>query len=195
MIDSVTAVIMAGGKSSRMGENKAFLIIEGIPLIERIRELLSKIFSKIILSTATQNAYPQLQLPEVVDRYAETGPLGGITSVLESGLSPIFCVGCDMPFLNQKLIEFQCNIADCCDAVIPVWNNHPQVLHGLYRKNLLPAFHNGLKEEQYKLIDCLEEAEVCYLLENEIRRYDPEGLSFHNINTPDDFKSLASHLT
>src|SRR5262245_31299695 len=99
MIDSITAVILAGGKSSRMGQNKALLLIEGKTLIERIRELLSKIFSQVVVSTASQNAYPRLELPEVVDRYPETGPLGAITSVLESGLSPIFCVACDMPFL------------------------------------------------------------------------------------------------
>ncbi len=194
MIDSITAVILAGGKSSRMGQNKALLPIEGKTLIERIGEILSAIFSKIVLSTASQNAYPQLQLPEVVDRYPQTGPLGGITSVLESGLPEIFCVGCDMPFLNQNLIEYQCSIAHCCDAVIPVWNNHPQVLHGLYRKNLLPAFLNGISEEHHKITDWLEEAEVCYLLEDEIRRFDPAGLSFRNINTPDDYKSLQHHI-
>jgi molybdopterin-guanine dinucleotide biosynthesis protein A len=195
MIDSITAVILAGGKSTRMGQNKALLLFDGKPLIEKIRELLTKIFSKIIVSTALKDSYPQLELPEVVDRYPETGPLGGITSVLEAGFSPIFCVGCDMPFLSEKLIVYQCGIRACCDAVIPVWNNHPQVLHGLYSKSLLPAFHNGLNEEQYKITDWLEEAEVCYLLEDEIRRYDPSGLSFRNINTPDDYKSLESHLT
>ncbi len=194
MIDSITAVILAGGKSSRMGQNKALLQVEGKPLIERIGEILSAIFSKIVLSTSSQNAYPQLQLPEVVDRYSQTGPLGGITTVLESGLSPIFCVGCDMPFLNHNLIEYQCGLTQCCDAIIPVWNNHPQVLHGLYSKNLLPAFHSGLQEEQYKITDWLEEAEVCYLLEDEIRRFDPAGLSFRNINTPDDYKSLQHHI-
>lgn len=194
MIDSITAVILAGGKSSRMGQNKALMPIEGKTLIERIGDILSTIFSKIVLSTASQNAYPQLQLPEVVDRYPQTGPLGGITTVLESGLSPIFCVACDMPFLNQNLIEYQCGITLCCDAVIPVWNNHPQVLHGLYCKNLLPAFHSGLQEEQYKITDWLEEAGVCYILEDEIRRFDPAGLSFRNINTPDDYKSLQHHI-
>jgi molybdopterin-guanine dinucleotide biosynthesis protein A len=194
MIDSITAVILAGGKSSRMGQNKALLSIEGKTLIEKIGEMLSKIFSKIVLSTASQNAYPQLRLPEVVDRYPETGPLGGITSVLESGLPEIFCVGCDMPFLNQNLIEYQCSITHCCDAVIPVWDNHPQVLHGLYKKGLLTAFHSGLNEEQYKITDWLEEVEVCYILEDEIRRYDPAGLSFRNINTPDDYQSLQHRI-
>jgi molybdopterin-guanine dinucleotide biosynthesis protein A len=195
MIDSVTAVILAGGKSTRMGQNKALLSFDGKPLIEHIRELLTKIFSKVVVSTASKDSYPQLELPEVVDQYPETGPLGGITTVLESGISPIFCVACDMPFLSQKLIEYQCSITACCDAVVPVWDNRPQVLHGLYSKNLLPAFHHGLKEEQFKITDWLEEAEVCYLLEDEIRRYDPSGLSFRNINTPDDYKSLESHLT
>ena len=194
MIDSITAVILAGGKSSRMGQNKALLQVEGKPLIEKIRDILSKIFSQVVLSTASKDAFPLLELPEVVDRYPETGPLGGITTVLESGLSPIFCVGCDMPFLNQSLIEYQCGITQCCDAIIPVWNNHPQVLHGIYGKNLLRAFHSGLEEKQYKITDWLEEAEVCYLLEDEIRHYDPAGLSFRNINTPDDYKSLQHHI-
>ncbi len=193
MIDSITAVILAGGKSSRMGRNKALVPVEGRPLIEYIQKRLSEIFSRIVISSATANAFPQLQLPEVVDRYPETGPLGGITSVLESGLSPIFCVACDMPFLNRQLIEFQCSIFDC-DAVIPVWQNRPEVLHAVYRTALLPAFQYGLKEEQYKITDSLEESNIRYLLEEEICRYDPSGLSFRNINTPDDYESLEARL-
>jgi len=193
MIDSITAVILAGGKSSRMGRNKALLPIEGKPLIEHIQKRLSEIFSQIVISTATANAFPQLQLPEVVDRYAETGPLGGITSVLESGLSPIFCVACDMPFLNRELIEFQCSILDR-DAVIPVWDGRPEVLHSVYRATLLPAFQHGIKESLYKISDSLEESNIRYLLEEEIRRYDPNGFSFRNINTPEDYASLKAQL-
>jgi molybdopterin-guanine dinucleotide biosynthesis protein A len=189
MIDSITAVILAGGRSSRMGSNKAFLPIEGVPLIERARLLLAEIFSHTILSTASPNTYEEIALNEVVDRYPESGPLGGITSVLETGEKRIFCVACDMPFLNRDLIEYQCTFSDC-DAVIPVWKGRPEVLHAVYDRNLLCEFQKNLNEMRFKISDCFRDAHIRYISEEEIRRFDSAGRSFRNINTPQDYERL-----
>ncbi len=189
MIDSVTAVILAGGKSSRMGSNKAFLPLEGVPLIERVRLTLAEIFSHIILSTASPNTYEEIALNEVVDRYPETGPLGGITSVLETGEKRIFCVACDMPFLNRDLIEYQCSVTDC-DAVVPIWKGRPEVLHAVYDRNLLNEFQKSLNEMRFKISDSFRDSHIRYISEEEIRRFDAAGLSFRNINTPKDYERL-----
>jgi molybdopterin-guanine dinucleotide biosynthesis protein A len=191
MIESITAVILAGGKSSRMGANKALLPINGVPLIELIHKRLSVIFSKIILSTASSNSFVELGLTEIVDRYPETGPLGAITSVLESGESKIFCVACDMPFLNLELIQYQCKFEDC-DAVVPVWHDRPEVLHSLYDRNLLPEFQKGLKEMRLKVSDSFRDAHIRYLSEEEIKNFDSNGLSFRNINAPEDYARLKT---
>jgi molybdopterin-guanine dinucleotide biosynthesis protein A len=191
MIESVTALILAGGKSSRMGFNKALLPIDGVPLIELIHKKLSEIFARIILSTASPNSFAQIGLTEVVDRYPETGPLGAITSVLESGEAKIFCVACDMPFINLELIQYKCTFEDC-DAVVPVWHGRPEVLHAVYDRNLLSEFQKGMKEMRLKVSDSFRDAHIRYVSEEEIKKFDPNGLSFQNINTPEDYARLKT---
>ena len=157
MITDVTAVVLAGGKSSRMGQNKALLSYQGKPLIENVIEKLTSIFSRVVLSVHQPDAFVQLGLPRVVDRHPETGPMGGIASVLESGEKNIFCMACDMPFLNAPLIQYICSFRTV-DAVIPVWKDRPEVLHALYSASLLPTFQSYLIQKDYKIIDAIEES-------------------------------------
>ncbi len=191
VITSVTAVLLAGGKSSRMGQNKALLPFQDRPLIENVIQTLSGIFSRVVLSIHEADAFPQFSLPRIVDQYPETGPMGGIASVLESGEKNIFCVACDMPFLNTPLIEYICSL-EKYDAVIPVWQEKPEVLHARYSCSLLPAFQFCLREKLYKITEAVEESQVMYLLKPEIVKFDPEGQSFRNINTPADYSLIKN---
>lgn len=190
MITNATAVLLAGGKSSRMGQNKALLSFQDRPLIESVIQKLTGIFSRVVLSVNQPDAFPQFSLPRIVDHYLEIGPMGGIASVLESGEKNIFCVACDMPFLNAALIEYICRL-EKYDAVIPVWRDKPEVLHARYSCSLLPAFQFCLKEKLYKITDAVEESQVMYLLQPEIAKFDPEGKSFRNINTPADYQVIS----
>jgi molybdopterin-guanine dinucleotide biosynthesis protein A len=189
MITNVTGVVLAGGKSSRMGQNKAMLVYDNKPLIETVVERLSGIFSKVVLSVNDPLAFPQLNLPHVADVYPNTGPLGAIASVLETGESRIFAVACDMPFLNPRLIQFLCSL-ETHDAVIPVWGEKPEALHAVYSAALLPTFQFWLNHGRYKIIDAIEESSVLYLLQQEIAKIDPDGQSFRNINTPADYELI-----
>jgi len=189
MITNVTGVILAGGKSSRMGQNKALLHYENKPLIEHAVEKLSGIFSRVVLSVNDPEAFPQFDLPHVTDQYPETGPLGAIASVLETGERRIFAAACDMPFLNPHLIEFICSL-EKNDAVVPVWGEKPEVLHAVYSAALLPTFQFWLKHGRYRIIDAIEESSVLYLLQQEIAKLDPDGNSFRNINTPADYELI-----
>ncbi|PWT88016.1 MAG: molybdenum cofactor guanylyltransferase [Acidobacteria bacterium] len=190
MISDITGVILAGGKSSRMGRNKALLPFRGRPLIETIRDTMSSIFNKVVISVHQENAYPQIDLLQIPDLYPETGPIGGITSVLQSGEERIFCVACDMPFLNRELIEYLAGLADC-DAVIPIWREKIEVLHAFYSFALLAQLKTCLKSGRFRITDALGEAHVRYIQEPEIRPLDPQGLSFRNINVPSDFEEIA----
>jgi len=189
MIESVTGVILAGGKSTRMGQNKALLPFQGSTLIESVVRTLSTIFSRIVLSVQADNVFPNLSIPKVVDRYTETGPLGGITSVLETGEARIFCVACDMPFLNPTLIEHLCHFP-VYDAVIPFWKGKVEVLHAVYSNALLPALQASLGAGRFRITDALGEAHVRYVQEEEIKQFDLEGKSFSNVNTPDEYKQI-----
>ena len=115
--------------------------------------------------------------------------MGGIASILEGGENRIFCVACDMPFLNPKLVEFVCSFEDC-DAVVPVWHGRMESLHALYSRALLPSFQELLLQGRFKIADGLLQEHVRYINEEEIRRIDPKGSSFQNINTPADYDLL-----
>lgn len=171
-----------------MGTNKAMLPYQGRPLIESILEKMESIFARVIVSV--HQAYFNVIQSQIPDRYPETGPIGGITSVLEAGEKRIFCVGCDMPFLNTQLIEFICAEADC-DAVIPVWRGKIEVLHAYYANSLLPHFQQSIKENRFRITDSFAEGHVRYIQEPEIRPIDPQGLSFRNVNTPEEFREIA----
>lgn len=188
MIENITGLILAGGKSTRMGTNKALLPFRGKALIETVVDSMAALFSNVVLSVHEPKAYPDISIPEIVDHYPETGPMGALASVFESGKSRVFCVACDMPFLNPGLIEYMCLLADC-DAVIPVWKGRIEVMHAIYGSNLLPTFQQCLQEGRWKVTDAFTEAHVRYIQEQEIKRFDGDGSSFRNLNTPDDYKA------
>jgi molybdopterin-guanine dinucleotide biosynthesis protein A len=189
MIDSVTGVILAGGKSSRMGKNKALLSYHGKRLIDAPIAILTRIFSNVVLSVREANDYAGYSLPKIADQYDAIGPIGGICSILKSGYSRIFCVACDMPFLNEALITHLCGISGF-DAVIPVWEGREEVLHAVYSDTLIPRFEEVIQSRQYKLIHALSSSNVRYIGHEEIRRFDPTGDSFKNVNTPGDYEKL-----
>ena len=193
MIETVTGVILAGGKSTRMGRNKALLPLRGKTLVECVLETMQGIFSRILVSVNPEDPYANISIQKVVDRYPETGPLGGITSVLEAGESRIFCAACDMPFLNKALIAFLCGFVEY-DAVIPVWEGKAEVLHAFYSGTLLPAFRSALQQQHYRITDALQGANVRFVNNSEIRQFDPEGVSFRNLNTPADYEQVLGQL-
>lgn len=189
MIDKITGVILAGGKSTRMGKDKALLPYNGKPLIHTVLDQMRTVFSKVIISVRSDAELGDLAAHRVADHHSEVGPLGGITSVLETGEGQIFCVACDMPFLNPGLMEYICSL-DGFDAVIPVWQERLQVLHALYSRNMFPLFQAALQEGQFRISDSFSKANIRYVTEREIRNFDPDGASFSNLNTPADYEEL-----
>ena len=189
MIDNVTALILAGGKSSRMGADKALLEFQGKPLVQIILDRLQLLFTRIVLSVNSPDALRQFPVDRVVDRYPETGPMGAITSVLEGGEARIFCVACDMPFLNPALIQYLCSLEDC-DAVVPVWKSRLEVMHSIYSKAILTPFRTLLEQRRFRIANAFPEVRVRYVEDEEICRIDPEGASCRNLNTPEDYRRL-----
>jgi molybdopterin-guanine dinucleotide biosynthesis protein A len=188
MIESITGVVLAGGRSTRMGTNKALLPYSNKKLIDAPLETLSNIFSEVVLSVRDAEEYSDYSLPKVIDFYHDIGPVGGITSVLSAGYKRIFCVACDMPFLNKRFIEHLCNYTD--EAVIPVWKGRAEVLHAVYSEPLLDTLQKSISQGRYKVTDALGDLEVRYINEGEIARFDPNGDSFRNVNTPADYEKL-----
>ncbi|MCI0411500.1 molybdenum cofactor guanylyltransferase [bacterium] len=189
MIESVAGVILAGGKSTRMGKNKALLPYRDRYLIDAPIEILNGIFSRVFLSVRNQDDFAEYGLPKIPDLHPDIGPIGGITSILKAGISRAFCVACDMPYLNEAFIQYLCSLSDF-DVVIPVWKGREEMLHAVYSESLLAGFEASIAAKKYKLRDALGAARVHFVTEEAIGQFDPSGKMFQNVNTPSDYEKL-----
>jgi molybdopterin-guanine dinucleotide biosynthesis protein A len=188
----VTSIVLAGGKNLRLGRSKALEVIGGKSLIERIVERLAPITNQFLIVTSReQSEFPTSDEIEVLtDIYPERGPLGGIyTGLLASRSSRSIAVACDMPFLNNELLSYMIDLSQDFDAVVPRWQNGMlEPLHAVYAKSCLDTMKTRLENERLSIHRFLNEINVRYIEEEECKRFDPELLSFFNINRPSDLK-------
>jgi len=185
----VAGIILAGGKGKRFGgSQKALRELAGKPLLEWVRERLAPIFPEIILVTNTPELYSFFPGRVVTDLHPHLGPLGGIEAGLLAAREPVnFVTGCDMPFLNQRLIRKMQAFTRDYDVVIPRLGSFIEPLHAFYSQKTLALIQKSLEEGTYKLSNLLAAPlKVYYINEEEIRALDPGGLSFFNVNTPED---------
>ena len=183
-----TIAIIAGGQSSRMGTDKSFVPLRGKPLIEH---LLARIASlgqdETILVTNRPDEYAHLDLPMFTDVLPGKGALGGIYTAVHASQSPYtLALACDMPFVNADLLRYMLALTegDEVDIVVPRVDDHPQGLHAIYSKTCLPPIRARLDADRLKVIGFYDQVRVRYLDPPEWSQLDPQGLSFHNINTP-----------
>ena len=192
------AVILAGGGSRRFGALKSFINIEGMPIIARNLALLRELFNEVFISTNLPEPYSCLGAPLIGDVLPSRGPMSGIYSALINAKGPgIFVVACDMPFLNKQAMTFilegrlrHCRECGPCDAVVPVFNNWPQPLSGVYSRTLLPYLEEAVVHEKTSLTRFLHEVNTYFISESDMREIDPGGRSFMNINTIEDYKAV-----
>ncbi len=139
-LKGITGVILAGGKSTRYGTNKAFAEVQGVRLIERTIRVMGSVCPRLLLVTNTPAEYAYLQLPMVEDLIKGLGPLGGIYTGLEviDDENGLF-VACDMPFLREDLLRYMVTLRGDFDAVVPRVNWMVEPLHALYTKKCLPV--------------------------------------------------------
>lgn len=194
-----SVAIVAGGKSSRMGRDKAFVPLRGRPMIHHVLERVTPLGAKQVLIVANRPAdYSSLRVPVFSDVLPDKGALGGIyTALTYSPSDYTLIVACDMPFLNtallHRLIGF-CQTADenRPDVIVPVFNNRPQGLHAVYRKTCLAPIRARLEGGLLKVIAFYPDVTVRYVMPEEYRDLDPDGWSFRNINTPDELNRAES---
>ena len=189
----VTGIILAGGKSSRYGKNKAMAEIDGTPLIERVIKVMQPLFQHLIIITNTPDEYSYLKLPMKEDIIKGLGPLGGIFTALMSITDEAgFFVACDMPSLNRGLIHYMVEIKENYDAVVPRIHGNMEALHALYSKRCLPDIRRLIDSRQYQIFRFFPEISVRYVDANEIQRFDPEFSSFFNINEPKELCTITA---
>ncbi|MBF6611501.1 MAG: molybdenum cofactor guanylyltransferase [Chloroflexi bacterium] len=194
------AAILAGGASSRMGSNKAFLRLHpgGATLIESVILRLQQAgFGSPLLVTNTPADYALLHLPTVADEVAGAGPLGGVLAALcRSPHEYLLVVGCDMPALNPALLRHMAARQTTADALVPRWTKRDgriqaETLHAIYSRSCIEPIRRRIAVGEVKMADLLGAISVEYLEEDELRLYDPELAAFRNINTPEEWAEFA----
>ena len=188
----LSLALLSGGKSSRMGRDKALTPFLGRPLIQRILERLVSVGEEVILSTNRPEDYAFLGLPSYPDLIPDCGALGGLYTALSyAGHSIVAAVACDMPFANPALFKYELMLLSKsgADVVIPSTPDGLEPLHAVYRRDsCLPVVRKALEAGQLKLVNWLPEVSVRMVLPEEVKHFDPQGLAFWNLNTPEEFR-------
>lgn len=180
------AIILAGGKSTRMGRNKAFVRVKEHQMLEGVIRVLTGEFPEIIVSI-NDNLFDDLGVKTVPDIFPDHGPLGGIHAGLRtSSYAMNFLVACDMPFVDVRLAVHMVKSAAGYDAVVPRLRRYYQPLFAVYSKTCLTAIENRLKQGQNKIVSFYPDVKTRFMGINEIELFgDPEKM-FFNVNTPVD---------
>ncbi len=183
--------------SRRLGRNKALEPVGGEPLIRRVIGRLGQVTDQVVVVVNNAERAKALSLPEsvkvAVDVYPDTGSLGGIFSGLSAcdgqwGL----VAACDMPFLHLGLLRHMLSLREGFDAVVPVLEGRPEPTHALYSRRCLPHIEAKLRANDLKIARFFEDVRVKFLPEEVIDTFDPEHLSFFNVNTQEDLdRALA----
>lgn len=216
----VTGVILAGGKSRRMGENKALMRLGDDSLIGHVIRCLHDVTDELLLVTNSPTEYAHLDVPMHGDILPDAGALGGVyTGVTHASHDAILCVACDSPFLEPKLLSYLVTVLGEYDAVIPytyssrqtpfcrnkdIGVTNPsygddtqitlQTLCAAYSKRCLSIIELMLRESELRVHALQERARIQRVSPEVWREFDPEGMSFFNINTPEDFERADSYV-
>jgi molybdopterin-guanine dinucleotide biosynthesis protein A len=186
----MTSIILAGGKSSRLGRNKALQVIEGKSLIQWVVDHLAILTTEIIIATAHGEAIPcssAVRIKTVGDIYPGKGPLGGIHSgLIASSSSWAIVVGCDTPFLSIGLLEYMTQVLADSDVALPRIGEMIEPLCAVYSKSCLASIQELLEQDERRIRKLFSIVRVKYVEEDEINSFDPKHLSFFNINSQDD---------
>jgi len=193
MIAKVAGVILAGGKSSRFGSNKALALHQGDALIQTITRRLAGLFPETLLITNTPEEYAFLGWPMAGDQYPDCGPLAGIHAALRAVSQPrIFVCGCDMPLVNRDLIRFLCELPGEHEVALPWLPEGPEPLYAVYSKKALPVIEENLAKKQCKIGLVYEKLLLRKVTVEEILRILPDLATFQNINHQHDLIRLAT---
>ncbi|MGH7230696.1 MAG: molybdenum cofactor guanylyltransferase [Nitrospiraceae bacterium] len=197
MTAEITGVLLAGGKSRRMGRDKRFLDFGGRTLVERGLIVFEQLFSEILLVVAEPT--PQLSKfghRVITDVVPDCGSLGGLYTGLSYASHPrVFAAACDMPFLDPAVITLLAAFDREADVVIPQLATGLQPMHAIYSKDCLPRLKLMMSAGNLRLHELagIAELSVQVVPEEQIRSIDPRFLSFINVNRPADLE-LARKL-
>jgi len=177
---------MAGGKSRRMGQDKAWVELEGRPIVARVIDVLREVADEVFI-VANDPRFAALGLRVVPDRFPEGGALGGIATGVGAAVHDrVLIAACDMPFLRADLWRVLIAQSEGADAVVPKVGGEYETLHALYTKACLGPMERALASGRMRVISFFPEVRVREVAEADLRAVDPELRSLTNVNTPEE---------
>lgn len=194
--EHVTLAVLAGGASTRMGQNKALLPVRGRPLIAHILERLRPIADDMLVVTRTPDVYAFLNVPISTDYFQGVGPLAGLHAALKDARGDLVAVvGCDMPFVQPEVFAHLIGRATDVDVVMPRPLGREEPLHAVYRRaTCLPAVESVIRANKRRLIAFLPLVRVRYVEEQDLRDAGLDLRSFINVNTPEEWAAALREL-
>jgi molybdopterin-guanine dinucleotide biosynthesis protein A len=190
----LSLVIQAGGESRRMGADKALLSYLGQPLILRPLNRLAGIADEVLVTSNHPENYRFLSLTPIPDLVPGYGALGGLYTALSAARYPyVAVVACDMPFASPEIFTFELTLLQetGVDAVVPRSAGGTEPFHAIYRRETcLPYVRTSLEAGKRRVDAWFPQVKIRYLEPEEMLPYDPEGLAFLNINTPEELREV-----
>ena len=179
----INAIILAGGKSKRMGENKAFLPLGNSTFIQTLIAMLEPLVDRVLISGA-HNVYKHLNIPVIEDEHKDSGPLAGLYAGLKwTDTDWNFVISTDTPFVNKHIFELLKTQIKDKQVVIAQVDKKVMPLIGLYHKSCVNEIKTALENKQFKVMQILKQ------LKTEITMIpEPNSTLLANINTPEEYK-------
>ncbi len=192
ILTDITGVILVGGKSRRMGRDKAFLPVDGRPLIAPAIDLFRENFPRVILVGDRQERFKDFGMPVVPDIYPGSA-LGGLYSALASAETRyVFVASCDLPFPQLSVLRYLCSLRAGFDVVLPVSKTGPEPLFALYSLSCLEPMRQSLENGRLNIRGFFHGVRVKEVASKELDRIDPMNSCFVNINTPHEYNQIFS---
>lgn len=182
--EKLTGILLCGGKSLRMGTDKALLELKSMPMVTYPLKIMQQFCSEILISV-NDRRLDFLGYPTIRDQIQDIGPMGGLQACLKYSTNNLNLVlACDMPLINGLLMKKMIWVAEQYDAVVPMLNHRPEPLYALYKKNILEAVEQSIGQKVYSLQKLLSKLNVCY-----IETEDEQVNELVNVNTPSEIEN------
>lgn len=190
-MESISAIILAGGQSRRMGRDKALIDYNGKPIIAHVIDTLRELSDDVIVVSNRSEIYAPFGARIVPDYDPPSGPLGGILTGLSAAKNDLaLVVACDMPFLNRSLLRYLIERAGKVDAVVMQYQDEYEPLHAVYRRTCLPSIQRHLANGDRRVISFFADVHLLTVPAEEWLPLDPAARSIANLNTPEDLQQL-----
>jgi molybdopterin-guanine dinucleotide biosynthesis protein A len=187
MIAPLTGIVLAGGRSTRMGRDKASLPWGDGDLLNTVLAALAPVCRRLIVVSNVPRTIGLAEVAVVADQYQGCGPLAGIhAGLLAAGEGYSFVAACDMPYLRADAAAYMAKAAEGYDAVVPYVDGHYNPLHAVYHFRCLPAVEAQLAAGNYRVIDFYDKVRLRRVGKAELASFDPELRMLRNMNSPAD---------